>query len=112
MNITVNWTSLAFVSSRYNRKEDMKQTGKREPMKLVYKIGYNDDGSIVSLQMDFHMDGECECEWSALAAAPETVMCRVVSHWQLSKRKWECHLSFCESRLFCPARPTSVHLAV
>ena len=47
----------ALRSSRFNRKEDMKHTGKREPMKVIYKIGYNDDGSLISLQMDFHMDG-------------------------------------------------------
>lgn len=50
----------------------MTNGGKREPMKLVYKVGFNDDGSIEALQLDFHMDGRSTSTSMALEGCINT----------------------------------------
>ena len=48
----------------YARDQDMQVTGKRHPYLIRYRVGYEDDGEIVALDVDLYSDGGCAFDLS------------------------------------------------
>ncbi len=48
----------------YNKDDDMRFTGKRHPFKSWYRVGFNDDRSIVALAVDHFSNGGCSADLS------------------------------------------------
>lgn len=48
----------------YTKDDDMRVTGKRHPFKTFYKVGFDDDGRIVALDIQLYSNGGCSTDLS------------------------------------------------
>ncbi|MBL8018494.1 MAG: xanthine dehydrogenase molybdopterin binding subunit [Leptospirales bacterium] len=48
----------------YDKDTDMKVTGKRHPYKSFYKVGFNEEGLIDAVEINYYSDGGCSADLS------------------------------------------------
>ena len=49
---------------QFTKDIDMMVTGKRHPVKSFYEVGYNAEGRVTALQIDYYSDGGCTADLS------------------------------------------------
>lgn len=78
-----------------DRKTDLEITGKRHPILCKYKVGFNDDGKIISLRSDLYAD----CGWSVdiSIAVTDRALFHMDGSYSIPNFYTECHM--CKTNL-------------